>query len=145
MGVLECVFRPPGKIFKRRPSSQFDYHIKNRIEILCKEPVRMPRDLFFRSGTLRKSWNHRTLARMSTDADGDGDGDGGGGDGAPTTLPPQPSPSAHPVQEKISRSGEPLTLIYIYIYIYLYISLSLSLYIYIYIYIYLYNNPGICR
>ena len=50
---------------------------------------------------------------MSTDAaDGDGDGDDDDDDdGAPTTLPPQPSPSAHPVQEKISRSGEPLTLI----------------------------------
>ena len=118
MGVLECVFRAPGKIFKRRLSSQFDYHIKNRIEILCKEPVRMPRDLFSRSGTLRKSWNHRTLARMATDAaDGDGDGDDDDvdddDDGAPTTLPPQPSPSAHPVQEKISRSGEPLTLIWL--------------------------------
>ena len=40
---------------------------------------------------------------MSTDAADDDDG-------APTTLSPQPSPSAHPVQEKISRSGEPLTL-----------------------------------
>ena len=48
---------------------------------------------------------------MSTAAADGGGGDGGGGDGgAPTTLPPQPSPSAHPVQEKISRSGEPLTL-----------------------------------
>ena len=42
---------------------------------------------------------------MSTDADA-GDGD----DGAPTTLPPQLGPQVHPVQEKISRSGEPLTL-----------------------------------
>ena len=49
---------------------------------------------------------------MSTDAaDDDDDVDDDDDDGAPTTLPPQPSPSAHPVQEKISRSGEPLTLI----------------------------------
>ena len=36
---------------------------------------------------------------MSTDADDDDDG------GAPTTLLPQLGPQAHPVQEKISRSG----------------------------------------
>ena len=48
---------------------------------------------------------------MSTDAADDDDvDDDDDDDGAPTTLPPQPSPSAHPVQEKISRSGEPLTL-----------------------------------
>ena len=37
------------------------------------------------------------------DADGDAD--------APRPNPPQLGPQAHPVQEKISRSGEPLTLI----------------------------------
>jgi hypothetical protein len=31
---------------------------------------------------------------------------------APRPNPPQLGPQAHPVQEKISRSGEPLTLIY---------------------------------
>ena len=41
------------------------------------------------------------------------DADDGGGDGAdaPRPNPPQLGPQAHPVQEKISRSGEPLTLI----------------------------------
>ena len=38
--------------------------------------------------------------------DGDGDGD------APTPNPSQLGPQAHPVQEKISRSGEPLTPIW---------------------------------
>ena len=37
--------------------------------------------------------------------------DGDGGADAPTPNPPQLGPQAHPVQEKISRSGEPLTLI----------------------------------
>ncbi len=42
-----------------------------------------------------------------------GDDADGGGDGAdaPRPNPPQLGPQAHPVQEKISRSGEPLTLI----------------------------------
>ena len=42
-----------------------------------------------------------------SDADDGGDGDAD----APTPNPPQLGPQAHPVQEKISRSGEPLTLI----------------------------------
>jgi hypothetical protein len=31
---------------------------------MCKNPVRMPRDVFSRPDILRKSWNHITLARI---------------------------------------------------------------------------------
>ena len=47
------------------PSSN-DYASKNRLEILCKNPVRMPRYLFPRPDILAYFWNHRTLVRMST-------------------------------------------------------------------------------
>ena len=43
-----------------------DYHGENRIEILCRTPVRMPRDLRPRPEIFVKSWNHRTLVRMFT-------------------------------------------------------------------------------
>ena len=47
-------------------SSQNDYHSKNRVEIMCKNPVRMPRYLFPRPDILAYFWNHRTLVWMFT-------------------------------------------------------------------------------
>ena len=65
-GVLECVSAPPGKTLQIWSLSSNDYHSKNRIEILCKNPVWMPRDLLSQPDFSRNFWDHRTLARMST-------------------------------------------------------------------------------
>jgi len=50
----------------------------------------------------------RSPPREKGDDAGDDEDDGAD---APRPNPPQLGPQAHPVQEKISRSGEPLTLI----------------------------------
>ena len=41
-----------------RALSPNDHDSKNRIKIMCKNPVRMPRHVFSRPDILRKSWNH---------------------------------------------------------------------------------------